>query len=299
MGTIVDNGGSYLARWYVADANSKNGKRRVSKSFRSHLDAERHLAFVESGNDLAVLNAPLADALSSWIHARAVMGEINLKVAEREQNVADNFRQVLSDTTVLQCTLELLVKAFEKLKTGRHRCRKDGRPVAGLKPRTLNLHRGLLRRFFKQQVAAGRLAVDPSYGLAASRMPIVDALEPTDAQVAALVARVQQSRAANDNLLPLITLLEITGLRRGEALALTRDDLDAMRGTVAVTKMLAQTKAEGVFVKRPKSARGHRTLEVPRWYFDLLDAHFQRLDQQACAMGDAYSDHRLVFPDAF
>lgn len=299
MGTIVPKSGSYLARWYVADAERPSGKRRVSKSFPTRTEAERHLAFVSSGFDVAVLHAPLGDALRSWIDARHIMGQINAKTAERDQNVADNFALALGNTTVLQCTLDALVRTFGKFRTGRHRKMKDGSPVAGLAPRTLKLHRRVLRQFFREQVASGRIQVDPSHGLASARLPIVDALEPSGAQVEALVAAAQQSRAANGNLLVLITLLEITGLRRGEALALTRDDFNRMDSTVWVGKSLSQTKRYGLCIKLPKSAKGQRRIEVPSWYFDLLDAHYSRLDAQAREIGNAYRDSRLVFPDAF
>lgn len=299
MGTVVEKNGAFLARWYVEDAERPDGKRRVSKSFATRLEAERHLAFVSAGFDVAILHAPLGVALRSWIDARHIMGEISTKTAERDQNVADNFALTLGKTTVLQCTLAALVRAFEMFKTGRHRPRPDGSPGPGLAPRTLKTHRRVVRHFFREQIASGRLQVDPSHGLAAARLPIVDGREPSGVQVDALVAAAQTSKAANGNLLMLITLLEITGMRRGEALALTREDFDCMAGTVHVSKSLSQTKKHGLQVKVPKSEKGRRSIQVPRWYFDLLVVHYERLEGQARRLGAAYHDNRLVFPDAF
>ena len=60
-----------------------------------------------------------------------------------------------------------------------------------------------------------------------------------------------------------------------------------------------QTKKGGLKLKRPKSEKGIRDVQVPAWFFQLLAAHFARLDAQKALLGDAYADRGLVFPDAF
>jgi integrase len=62
-----------------------------------------------------------------------------------------------------------------------------------------------------------------------------------------------------------------TGLRIGEAAAVTWDALDLDGGTVEVRGTLVRVKGVGLSIKwRPKSKSGYRTLELPGWSVEML-----------------------------
>jgi len=62
-----------------------------------------------------------------------------------------------------------------------------------------------------------------------------------------------------------------TGLRIGEASAVTWDALDLDAATVEVRGTIVRVKGVGLSIKwKPKSKSGYRTLELPRWAVEML-----------------------------
>lgn len=64
-------------------------------------------------------------------------------------------------------------------------------------------------------------------------------------------------------------LLILLGLRRGELLALTWDDIDFDNNTITISKNLLYLEQE-VIVKSPKTASGYRTLYLPQYVVNVL-----------------------------
>jgi integrase len=87
-----------------------------------------------------------------------------------------------------------------------------------------------------------------------------------------------------------------TGLRRGELLGLMWRDLDRASGRLSVVRSLEETK-QGLLLKTPKTARSTRVLAVPQIALDVLHRHELAQKEQRLAVGPAYQDHGLVFPD--
>ena len=68
---------------------------------------------------------------------------------------------------------------------------------------------------------------------------------------------------------PLYALAIYGGFRRGEIAALTGRDIDFKSRTVTISKAAAVRKG-GAIIKEPKTAKGNRTVTLPRACFDLL-----------------------------
>ena len=90
----------------------------------------------------------------------------------------------------------------------------------------------------------------------------------------------------------LYTLAIYSGCRRGELIALNWADVDYDNKCVRISKAAAETKAEGVIIKDPKTKAGKRTLTLPAVCFDLL----RRLESEqritAQSMGTAWQGKR-------
>ena len=69
---------------------------------------------------------------------------------------------------------------------------------------------------------------------------------------------------------PLFILLFSSGLRIGEALALTSDDIDRERGTITVNKNVVFIRGETILQDSPKTNAGIRTIPVPANCLDRL-----------------------------
>src|SRR4051794_15255176 len=90
-------------------------------------------------------------------------------------------------------------------------------------------------------------------------------------EVKTLRAWLSDDRKARERDLPeLVAFMVGTGLRIGEACAVSWPDLDLDTGTVTVRGTVLRVKGQGLVISRPKSVAGDRVLELPSWCVALL-----------------------------
>ncbi len=80
----------------------------------------------------------------------------------------------------------------------------------------------------------------------------------------------EDAKARERDLPKLVAFMVATGLRIGEACAVSWPDVDLDAGTVTVTGTVLRVKGQGLVVSRPKSVAGERVLELPSWCVALL-----------------------------
>jgi len=93
---------------------------------------------------------------------------------------------------------------------------------------------------------------------------------------------------------PAVAFLALTGARRGEALAVKWSCVDFDDATVTIKESLGQTKAEGLFLKRPKNDKS-RVLCMPAKLVEILRVHKARQAAEKLALGDQYQNLGFVF----
>lgn len=64
-----------------------------------------------------------------------------------------------------------------------------------------------------------------------------------------------------------------TGMRLGEMLALSWEDIDFEARTVSVTKSLKYTKEKGLHIKGPKNKNANRNITIPKYTVNKLSHH--------------------------
>jgi integrase len=144
-----------------------------------------------------------------------------------------------------------------------------------LAPATVNLHLTILRAVLRLGMRNGRLE--------ASAVPAIRGLKANNARVRYLTDD-EESRlitALPKLLRPLITIALHTGMRRGELLNLTWDDIDFVSGTIFV-----RTSKSGEGRRLPMSPTAHRTLSA------LWQARRKRLSARVVRQSEA---GRFVF----
>ena len=150
----------------------------------------------------------------------------------------------------------------------------------------------VLHRACHDAVRWGRLTVNP-----------VDAADPprqsaehteklpvwNGEQLAAFLAHV-----AEDRLFALWRLLAMTGMRRGEALALAWDDLDMETGRLTIRR--SWVPVNGVpQMSEPKTKRGRRTIALDPVTLAALKAHAARQADEQSHWGEAWIESAFVF----
>lgn len=163
----------------------------------------------------------------------------------------------------------------------------------GLSPKSvLNSHR-LLHRALGDAVRWGMLARNPCDLVDPPRAarPAVRALDAGE------VARLLEA-SASDDLGPLVTVAVLTGLRQGELLGLTWDDVDLERGELSVVRSVQRVRGQGLVVVPPKTASSKRLVPLaPQAVAALREQRTRQLAARLKA-GPAWAEGDWVFTTA-
>lgn len=104
--------------------------------------------------------------------------------------------------------------------------------------------------------------------------------------------------AKSHRLYPAILLELGTGLRRGELLALTWDNVNFITGTIAVTQNYVKTKA-GNIMQPPKTASGRRVIVVPDSIIDKLQEYKKTATSAKWVFPQASNPDKPISPRHF
>lgn len=161
----------------------------------------------------------------------------------------------------------------------------------GLSPRTVRISLFVLSRALAQAVKWNLTARNPvdAVDLPRANRPTVNTF--SEGQARALLAAVQSDPAE-----PAYLLALLCGLRRGEILALKWEDLNFEAATLAVRRALQRIGSRLEFVE-PKSQSGRRILPMPQPLLKALKAHRARQSATRLALGSAFKDQGLIFPN--
>lgn len=163
-----------------------------------------------------------------------------------------------------------------------------GRSPGGLSPQTVRGAHVVLHAAMRQAVKWQMLMRNPADAVESPRAksPEAAALDESDAM--------QILAATKGGLLYIPTLLAVmTGMRRGEILALKWREVDLTKGMLTVNKALEESRA-GLDVKEPKTYHGRRTITLPSLAVEELKAYKREQAQRRLLLGPGYTDQDLV-----
>jgi integrase len=140
-------------------------------------------------------------------------------------------------------------------------------PVRALSDSTIRQVYTVLRAGLDGAVRDGLLARNPA---AAVKRPGVARQEARHLDADAVTAVLRAAEASR--YYPVLILIAATGLRRGEALALTWDRIDLDKGTLQVAATIGRV-GNRLLVSEPKTDRSRRTVPVPPAVVALLRKH--------------------------
>lgn len=151
----------------------------------------------------------------------------------------------------------------------------------------------VMRLALDAAVDDGLLARNPAERV---RRPVVDDKEArhlSPAEIARVLTAAEGLRYSTA-----LTLIAYTGVRRGEALALTWDAVDLVEGTLEVRGTLARVDGKLV-VTPPKTKKSRRTIALDSRLTDLLARHKDDQEQEAAHAANLWHDSGLVFTTEF
>jgi integrase len=170
--------------------------------------------------------------------------------------------------------------------------------ASGRSPRTAAHARVTLRRGLSDAVRDGLVHRNVA---ALARPPRVPrrTIEPGRDYLDASQLRRLLAVAAEFRIGVLVTVAATTGLRQGELIGLSWDDIDWSAGTLTVRRSMARAWGNTFELSPPKTGRSRRTVNLASVTGDALRREQREQDTAREAAGTAWQDtDRLVFTDA-
>ena len=160
----------------------------------------------------------------------------------------------------------------------------------GLVPKTVITIHGVLHKALDDAVRWNLVARNVSDAVSLPRLirSEIQPLSREQAQKLLEVARGHRFEA-------LLTVALVTGMRRGELLALRWQDIDLERRSLQVRRTVSLIHGHGYIETEPKTAKGRRKIVLPQPVVEVLKQHRAHQLEPRLKAGDGWHDHDLVF----
>ena len=236
-----------------------------------------------------VRDQKVADYLDGWlglVDQQVRVGELARRTASGyESAVRLHIRPALGPMRISDLDFRVI-----------HRLLTDLKLAKGLSDQTvLRIYRTLHRAFADAPLQENPIALPKHLRpKVRDRKPTY---RPSPAEIRRFLDHVH-SCGVSEYLAPMWRMAATTGLRRGELVAVTWDDLDSEHASLRVERSLGQDNRE-IFVKSTKSPEGRRTVGLDPGTISALRRQRKRIAEDRLAGGDEYQaqplGHDLVF----
>jgi integrase len=270
--------GRWEARYYVQTANG--AKRKVLYG-KTRAEARDKLAKALSGRIDGIVyddeNMTLGEYLDVWLKG-SVLGSVRQSTYDRDTHLVNNHIKPVLGGVKLKRLNSVHLQSF-------YRNRVDAR----LSGSTVHKMHDILRRGLAQAV---KWHLVPRNAAEAATPPRPD---PKEMQALSVdEARRLLESAGEDRLEALYVLAIHTGMRQGELLALSWQDVDLENAVASVRRTLTRSGGKVVFGK-PKTKKSRRSIRLTPQAVEALRVHLKRQLQDIEILGDRYQDQGLVF----
>lgn len=286
--TVIRNGKEYTfweAR-YTEGFDPGTGKQvQRSISGKTQKEVRQKLQAATSAIVAGTYVAPCKMTLGEWldIWKNEYLGSVKPLTVKDYYNQIDNHIKPAMGAVRLDSLETHMIQRFYNTLTD-----KGGKPLS---PKTVKNIHGVLHKALQQAIANGYISQNPAAAciLPKIQKPEIKPLEPDE--IAVFLKEANKDSYSN-----LFTVAIFTGMRQGELLGLSWENVDFKNGVIYVKQQL-QCKDGEYFFCTPKSGKG-RTIAPASVVMDAL--HQQWRDQRMASMeaGEAWSNpNNLVFTD--
>ena len=280
MAKAQKRSGSYSVRVSLTDPTTgQRTQKRVTAATKRELDAK--VTDLKSRWNSGTYFEPSTDSVSDYFEHWLKSIEPTVKpgtVNRYRQNARSYILPAIGSVPLAKVTPLAVQRLVNDLVT------------SGRSPASARLCFAVLRRAFNQAVKWKMIARNPCDDVDVPRVASPEMqtwnLEDANRFLAAI---------ADVPLAAFWQLALVTGMRRGELLALRWQDVDLDRGTLAVRRTMAEDSQRRWTYGEPKSAAGRRAIAIPAPMVISLKAHRARQNERRLLLGAAWDDAGLVF----
>ena len=259
-------------RWegrYTAGYDPNTGK-RINKNVLGKTQAEAREKLKKAMEECQGLDIARRDEytvatwLKTWYELYA-KPNVRTATANRYELMIETYTiPRIGDIKLAKLTSHDLQKLYKDLlENGRVRIGKNGSP--GLSSTTVRSVHLMLHSAFERARKEKLIAANPTE----------DCIAPKPRKIEMKILPQEHIKAYLDaakerDLLPLFYLELVSGLRKGELVALRWDDLDAEQRTISVSKQYVRNPDGTLELTRPKTENSVRLVSIPQVAVDLL-----------------------------
>lgn len=161
-----------------------------------------------------------------------------------------------------------------------------------LSPKTINSVHGVLHLALENAVRWNLIARNVCKLVSPPRI-----VRPEVQPLTVEQARKLLDAASEHRLKVLLTMAVVTGMRRGEILALRWSDIDLDHKYVSVLRTVDYIPHYGYVENAPKTKAGKRRIRLPAFLIELLNQHRVQQVEHSQEIGEKWEGRDLVFPD--
>lgn len=274
-------------RW-VAAITVELGKRKKfyfktkQEAIKKKSDALREL---EQGALATGPQRKLKDYLEDWIENVHKDG-LRISTYVKYKKLIKYIVADLGDSWLQKLTPEQVRRFYTKMG------KKGGVGEKGLSSKTIHEIHGVLHLALKNAVSWGYVSRNVCDLVKPPRIVSREAIPLTLEQAHILLESVRKHRLEK-----LLTMAVVTGIRRGELLALRWSNIDFERQTLTVLHTVDYIPKYGYVETEPKTAAGKRLVSLPSFLVDMLKQHRVKQLEARLKQGDDWETRDLVFPD--
>lgn len=271
--------GKRKKKWINSGLPEKGNKRKAEAFLREKI------AEYERMEGLVKTDILFADYVRHWLtHIARKVDEVTMQGYQTlaDSHILPYFDQKKIPLRNLDHTM------IQRYMDEKHECgRLDGK--GGLSPRSLRLHKNIISQTLDLAVQTKLIPANPCQFVELPQNVRYESTFYTAAQLQELFTALQ-----GDELLPLVKITALYGLRRSELLGLQWDSIDFERKTMAIRHTISKV-TEVVAKDKTKNASSRRTFPL----IPEAEAIFRRakeLEQQnRAAFGREYQENAYVF----
>ena len=266
------------------------GKRqRKSKTVRgtkthAQLVLRQMLTALDKGIGLTTEKILLRDWLDRWMSER-IIPHRRQRTKERYQEIIDRHIVPLIGHINLQKLGPSHVQALESRLSSQ-----------GMSPQGVSVVHTVLSGAVKHALRMELIYRNPVSLVAPPPLKRREIVPPN---ISAVRDALALAREEGHYLFACIHLIAYTGLRRGEGLGLTWDNVDRHRGSIDIKGSLVRSRERGLIIEPPKTDSGRRTVDLDSGTIQVLTDHWDSQQRVKETMRGAYEDRGRVFAGSY
>jgi integrase len=214
---------------------------------------------------------------TQWLASREGAREIESSTLERYRGIIrDHLLPHLDAVPLAKLSVSDVRRALGAWRVSPRHDRKSGR----LSDKSIHDHFALLKQILAEAVSERLIVDNPATFVRAPRIGGSRRRSYTMVQILDLVRFLEPTRLGRP-----VFVKALTGLRRGELLALRWRNINLQSGELHVLESLERRRDGSLHFKRPKTEKSRRLIVLPRCLIDVLNEHLATQCQHRATLG--------------